>query len=143
MENFEKIPPGLVGSGKTLSGAKNGIWKYTDGFSSHEIYLISYENGERHGLFSIYGSKRKPLITGEYIFGQKTGKWKFYHEDGSISMEGGYTENYQHGEWKYYHQDGGYTLAVFVDGYRTGLWTRFTADGTIDEEIRYFNDIRL
>ena len=117
--------------------------------SKRELPMSATYGNSDSGMYRYYAKGEKEPFTGslfgryengqlsswqEYVDGLGQGRWINYYENGNKKEEGTYNQNRVEGPIKKYNQDG--TLAA-VGTYknwriRTGEWTFYKTDGTID-----------
>lgn len=109
-----------------------------------------------NGNYQIYFANGNLSQTGKFEAGKKTGIWKTYYENGALQMEGRYddedilvidkfwddgknllVENGSGTIKNYLLSDGNYEEGKIVNGYRKGLWHKYSNTGALLMESNY------
>jgi antitoxin component YwqK of YwqJK toxin-antitoxin module len=119
---------GIASEGGYLLGRREGVWLFRDADGALDDDATGvYEDGERIADWQEEGLRRGMLRGGTlqeatYAGGLRNGPARGFHANGAIESEGGY-----------------------VDGLRSGRWTYWNEDGSIDHERcgEYALDVRM
>ncbi|MEX2336773.1 MAG: hypothetical protein WD555_05840 [Fulvivirga sp.] len=130
----------------------DGNVKYLNYWNASGEVLVN--NGS--GKYQVHFNNGQLSETGRIINGVKVGTWKWFHDNGALRMEGVYDEQdiliindfwdetgnkwVEDGNGKIHKsllEDGTYENGKVVDGYRSGLWHRYSATGSLIAESYY------
>ena len=103
-----------------------------------------YENGERHGQWSIQwadddGELTGGGIQGPYVNGKRHGQWVARWPDGAI-QESPYVDGERHGQLTGHNVEGATWEISYANGKRHGLTIRRFANGAVKSEGPYVDD---
>lgn len=120
---------------------KNGVWKMP--LLSGQYYMLTFVNGIKHGLVTMWSEKDVCLMEGYYDNNALSGLFRTFDSLGRITMAFHYTQGKLNGYLVSYQPNG--LLAYeswYVDGAQEGLMRSYNQFGELAQECMYHNGYR-
>lgn len=126
-ENGQKSAEGLF-----VDQSKEGEWNYYSN-TGKLIKTENYLNGKKHGCWKTYSAQTAILLEEtNYQDGVLNGEWKIYYANGDISSVMNYINGKRNGITEsYYTGKALMSKGVYHEGYKTGTWEYFDAEGKL------------
>lgn len=126
--------------GTIESGEKIGIWAFYDEYEI-QVDSISYKNGVKDGVFTMYNLKGKiRSFKGFYQNGKEHGVWESYHDDGEVHLRQEFDQGTPIGQQIYYFsKNQPKIITEFKNGKKHGDYIEYHPNGEVSVSGKYHN----
>lgn len=106
-----------------------------------EYYMKHYE---LHGPYTIYDYNNQVFLQCRYSHGHLDGLWETFHTlTGYIKSQKMYKNNRIVSSHNYYDDGALFSITLYKNGKRDGIYVSYNKDGTIREECYYRNNKKI